>query len=128
MSSTPKPRRSMGLEGIKLLMGTGAMAAAIGLWSVFANRDHMIDLANQTAVGQTELAAIEIILCLPPVPTLVPFNAGQGPMPTSQPSALSLESLRSVSAPAQTSSNPAAPRVVPGGGNSGGVVTTTRSS
>lgn len=131
MNSTPKPRRSAGLEGIKLLVGTGAMAATIGLWSVFANRDHIVDLTTQPDPGEVAPAG-EIILNLAPLPTLVPFTGGQTPDPTSQPSALTVEGLRSVSAPVQTSANPAAPRVVRGsgngGGSGGGPVTTTRSS
>lgn len=132
MNSTPKPRRSVRLEGIKLLMSTAAMAATIGLWSVFANRDHVADLTAQPSAAEQAPVANEIMLDLPPVPTLVPFTAGQTPVPTSQPSALTTEGLRSVSAPAQTSANPAAPRVVQGNGggssSGGGAVTTTRSS
>jgi len=136
MNSAPKPRRSIGLEGIKLLMGTGAMAATIGLWSVFANRDHLTTIATEEFSGDIVPVAGEIILDLPPVPSLVPFNSGQLPSPTSQPSALTTEGLRTVSAPAQTIANPIAPRVVQGnssgssggGGGGGSVTTTTRSS
>lgn len=135
MNSTNKPRRSLGLEGIKLLLGSGAMAAMIGLWSVFANRDHLTELASQPIPSEVTPVAGEIMLDLPPIPTLVPFTSVQTPAPTSQPSALTTEGLRSVSAPSQPSVNPAAPRVVQasggspgGGGGGGGTVTTTRSS
>lgn len=131
MNITWKPRRSLGLEGIKLLLGTGAMAATIGLWSVFANHDHIVEQAIQPDAVEAGPAASELILDLPPIPTLVPFTAEQLPVSTSQPSATTIEGLRSVSAPSQPSVNTAAPRVVRGGGNSGGsggTVTTTRSS
>jgi hypothetical protein len=136
MTSPQKPRRSLGLEGIKLLLGSGAMAATIGLWSVFANRDYLTELASQPIPSEVAPVASEIMLELPPVPTLVPFVSGSTtPIPTSQPSALTTEGLRSVSAPVQPSINPSAPRVVQasgggggGGGGGSGTVTTTRSS
>jgi hypothetical protein len=134
VTSTTKPRRSLGLEGIKLLMSTSAMAATIGLWSVFANRDRLINLSTQP-VADSSVSTSEIMLNLPPIPTLVPFE-GNTPLPTSQPSLLTVEGLRSVSAPSQpVANNPLAPRVVQGGGGSsggggggGGATTTTRSS
>ena len=133
LNSTNKPRRSLGLEGIKLLMGTGAMAATIGLWSVFANRDRLIEISTQLAADPSAVTS-EIKMNLPPIPTLVPFE-GITPIPTSPPSALTVEGLRSVSAPsAPVANNPTAPRVVQGGGGTsgggggGGTTTSTRSS
>lgn len=138
MNSTPKPRRSTGLEALKLLMGTGTMAATIGLWSLFANRDFINRLTQPDTSVPTQDAS-EIMLDLPPIPTLVPFVSGSfiAGSPTVQPTAASSQNLRTVLAPPQPSSSTGpstGPRVVRnsggggGGGGGGGTVTTTRSS
>jgi hypothetical protein len=138
MNLTPKPRRSAGLEGLKLLMGTGAMAATIGLWSLFANRDFITQL-TQAEISMPTQSSSDVMLDLPPIPTLVPFPSGStvSGSPTAVPTAVNSQNLRSVSAPSQPSGgggNATTPRVVRasggggGGGGGGGTVTTTRSS
>jgi len=138
MISNPRPRRSTGLEGLKILMGTGAMAATIGLWSLFANRDFISQLTQPDASVPTQPSSV-VMLDLPPIPTLVPFASGSAisGSPTAEPTVANSQDLRSVSAPSQPSGGGGTvpgPRIVRnsggggGGGGGGGTVTTTRSS
>jgi hypothetical protein len=138
MISNPKSRRSAGLEGLKILMGTGAMAATIGLWSLFANRDFISQLTQPDTSVSTQ-SSNDVMLDLPPIPTLVQFASGSAvsALPTTEPAAVNSQDLRSVSAPSQASGGSGTvpgPRVVRntggggGGGGGGGTVTTTRSS
>jgi hypothetical protein len=139
MISTSRPRRTTGLEGLKILMGTGAMAATIGLWSLFANRDFVNQLIQQD-LNVPAQSSSEILLDLPPIPTLVPFSNGSTAfgLSSTMHTTVDTQDLRSVSAPSQPNGvggSVPGPRVVRNsgggggeGGGGGGTVTSTRSS
>ncbi len=121
----PKKRRSLGLEGMKFLIGTTAIAGTLALWSGFSNQARIDQLASQLAASELNTAQ----LMLPPMPTLVPLNLnGQAMQPAAAQPALG--SLRSVTVPAPSFSanSVPAPRVVGGNRSTGGAVTTTRAS
>jgi hypothetical protein len=131
MNNPNNQSRKLSLEGIKLLIGTGAIAATLSFWSIFSNQDRIssqnkIDQASPAQQTVNDLSGL-----LPPLPTLVPFEWNGVSVEAAAPTAVTVQDLRSVSAPVvQVNNN--APIVVQsnrsGSGSGSGSPATTRSS
>ncbi|MEX2162433.1 MAG: hypothetical protein WD751_11045 [Anaerolineales bacterium] len=106
------------LEGIKLLIGSGSIAATIAFWSLFANVDRVAKQADLAAAATAPSVAYSI--ALPPLPTLISLNLPTGPEPTGPAATpVSTEGLRTVSQPQPTSRRSNGPVVVQGNRSSG---------
>lgn len=103
--------------------------ASLSLWSFFSNQDRISSLNNIDQAATTSQVANELNIVLPPLPTLVPvdFTTEQQALITTQP--LSVQNLRSVSAPVVAVPSGRGPLVVTGSNRSNsGPVTSTGSS
>ena len=123
LTNQNKTKRNFGADQIKFLIASGAMAATMGLWSVFASRDH---LANMQKAIAADPVTQQLTLDLGPLPTLVPF-AVNGAVPAAAP-VQSAQGLRQVSAPPQRTVNTNAPIVVSGNRSNSGPVTSGKTS
>ncbi|HLD93115.1 MAG TPA: hypothetical protein VI703_02805 [Anaerolineales bacterium] len=106
-------KRSLGLEGVKLLIATGGLAATISFWSFFSNQDRASAL-NKVEQAATAQPTSQLSLFLPPLPTLVAFELGGDPVQIAASNELTTQDLRSVSAPVAALPNNSNPLVVQG--------------
>jgi hypothetical protein len=115
MSNPPAKRRSLGLEGIKFLIATAALAAMVSLWSFFSNQDRDSALNKVDQAASADQPTSQLSLFLPPVPTLVALDLGAEPVEViAAVTDLSAEGLRSVSAPVVAVPNNSSPLVIQG--------------
>jgi hypothetical protein len=122
MQQTNRNKPSAGvLNGIKIVIASGAVAGAMGIWSMLAGK--ALNNSNVQAQGQDDTGLAEL-------PTLIPYVAVQasGVSPVVD---NSLTGLRNVTGPTQNTTVQtapvvqtmvlAAPSVSGGGGGGGGV-------
>lgn len=114
MSNPPAKRRSLGLEGIKFLIATAALAAMVSLWSFFSNQDRNAALNKVDLAASADQPTSQLSLFLPPVPTLVALDLGSEPVEAVTGTDLTAQDLRSVSAPVVAVPNNSSPLVVQG--------------